>query len=109
MMKRWILRWLGLIPKGSDIAAAVPSRGRLVDTPHRNYFEIIEATNGKIVVYTQNQYDPNGPDCNDMEIYLVHDGDNLLDTIKKALVTAKLKGWPSITQTRGISVIGLPP
>ena len=94
-MKQWILNWLGLGPKGSDIGnfpKAISTYGpRLIEAKHRNYFEIINAVNGKIVVYTRNEYNSNGPDKNDMEVYLVHDGDNLIDTITTAIVSAGLK------------------
>jgi cellobiose-specific phosphotransferase system component IIA len=36
-------------------------------------------------------FNPNGPDKSDMEVYLVHDGDNLMDTITTAIVSAGLK------------------
>ena len=39
----------------------------------------------------RNEYNSNGPDKNDMEVYLVHDGDNLIDTITTAIVSAGLK------------------
>ena len=101
-MKNWILRWLGLGPKGIDtptptpapaptIASFVGGGNRLIEMKHRNFFEIINAVNGKIVVYTRNEYNSNGPDKNDMEVYLVHDGDNLMDTITTAIVSAGLK------------------
>jgi hypothetical protein len=92
-MKNWILRWLGLGPKGIDapVASFVGGGNRLIETKRRNFFEIIDAVNGKIVVYTRNEYNQNGPDKNDMEVYLVHDGDNLMDTITTAIVSAGLK------------------
>lgn len=97
-MKKWILRWLGLGPKGLDsyehnapMATTAGHGGRLIETKHRNFFEVIPAVNGKIVVYTRSVYNSNGPDKNDMEVYLVHDGDNLMDTITTAIVSAGLK------------------
>ena len=94
-MKQWILNWLGLGPKGLDsgnFPKAISTHGsRLIEAKHRNYFEIINAVNGKIVVYTRNEYNSNGPDKNDMEVYLVHDGDNLMDIITTAIVSAGLK------------------
>ena len=98
-MKQWILRWLnGTAPKGiNSYASEAPMAitagygGRLIETKHRNFFEVIPAVNGKIVVYTRSVYNSNGPDKNDMEVYLVHDGDNLIDTITTAIVSAGLK------------------
>ena len=97
-MKQWILNWMGLGPKqglGND-CYPLPSTlsnhsGRLIESKHRNFFEIIPAVNGKIVVYTRTEFNHNGPDKNDMEVYLVHDGDNLMDTITTAIVSAGLK------------------
>jgi hypothetical protein len=94
-MKRWILNWLGLGPKqehSTGISAPYDSgRPRIIDTKHRNYFEVIDAVNGKIVVYTRNVYNSNGPDKNDMEVYLVHEGEDLMATITTAIVSAGLK------------------
>ena len=96
-MRNWILNWLGLGPKGigNDCYTSPPTLAnhgnRLIDTKHRNFFEIIDAVNGKIVVYTRNTFNHNGPDKNDMEVYLVHEGDNLMDTITTAIVSAGLK------------------
>jgi hypothetical protein len=96
-MKKWILNWLGLGPKQAATDSAVPlslhhTGGQLIPGQRsRNFFEIIPAINGKIVVYNRQKFNPNGPDHNDMEVYLVHDGDNLMDTITTAIVSAGLK------------------
>ena len=95
-MKRWVLNWLGLTPSDTNQAKCAPSlRGsgrQLFETQtSRNFFEIIPAINGKIVVYNRHTFNQNGPDKNDMEVYLVHDGDNLMDTITTAIVSAGLK------------------
>ena len=96
-MKQWILRWLGLAPKESSniyvSPAIIGSHSRqLIDCqPTRNFFEIINAVNGKIVVYNRHQSNMNGPDKNDMEVYLVHEGDDLMATITTAMVSAGLK------------------
>ena len=95
-MRRWILRWLGFLP--SDATQAVcapklrgPGRQLFEIQTTRNFFEIIPAINGKIVVYNRHTFNQNGPDKNDMEVYLVHDGDNLMDIVTTAIVSAGLK------------------
>ena len=97
-MKRWILNWLGLGPKQprDDYANApglVSGHGDQLfnGMRQRNYFEIIDAINGKIVVYNRHRMNPTGPDRNDLEVYLVHEGDNLMDTVTTAIVSAGLK------------------
>ena len=94
-MKLWILRWLGLVPKenlGSTTAPIPHYAGQLIpELRTRNMFEIIPAVNGKIVVYNRRIDNPSGADRNDLEIYLVHDGDNLMDTVTTAIVSAGLK------------------
>lgn len=96
-MKQWILRWLGLAPKGLGQEIGVPSLSshnrQLFEhsTQPRNFFEIIPAVNGKIVVYNRHQLNMNGPDKNDMEVYLVHEGDDLMATVTTAIVSAGLK------------------
>jgi hypothetical protein len=95
-MRDWILRWLGLAPKNTlgTIGASPMLSGTghlLPELRARNIFEVIPAINGKIVVYNRRIDNPHGPDTNDMEIYLVHEGDKLLDTITAAIVSAGLK------------------
>lgn len=92
-MKNWIRRWLGLLPAEPGILASMrsPNRSILDNAQHRNFFEIIPAVNGKIVVFTRHQFNHNGPDKNDMEVYLVHDGENLMDVVTTAIVSAGLK------------------
>jgi hypothetical protein len=96
-MKNWILRWLGLAPKNtgleSPFATSVPRHGSglIEGATHRNFFEIITAVNGKIVVYNRHFSNPSGPDKNDMEIYLVPDGEDLMATVTTAIVSARLK------------------
>jgi hypothetical protein len=99
-MKNWILRWLGLTqPSNTNEApyGGLPLRSRggsarpLIEGVNRHFFEIITATNGKIVVYNKQQFNPNGPDSCDMEVYLVPEGSNLMDTVTTAIVSANLK------------------
>lgn len=54
-------------------------------------FEVINAINGKIVVYNKHTMNPHGPDKNDMEVYLVHEGEDLMATITTAMISARLK------------------
>ena len=58
---------------------------------NRNIFEVIPAINGQIVVYNRRFDNPNGPDKNDMEVYIVPPGADLMETITVAMVSAKLK------------------
>lgn len=94
-MRNWILRWLGLAPRNDQPSLATTrSLGNAVglsDMPERNLFEIIQAVNGKIVVFNRHKHNPHGPDKNHTEIYLVHEGDNLMDTVSTAIVSAALK------------------
>jgi len=93
-MKQWILRWLGLAPKENYGVPSAPStRGNqlIPGMLSRNYFEIITAVNGKIVVYNRHTANFNGPDKNDMEIYIVPDGEDLMATVTTAIVSARLK------------------
>jgi hypothetical protein len=63
----------------------------ITEMRERSFFEVIPATNGKIVVYTSSTLNPHGPDKNTMEVYLVHEGEDLMSTIQLAIVSARLK------------------
>lgn len=94
-MRNWIRKWLGFTPlDDNDRAYSLATKRRdslPIEMPHRNMFEVINAVNGKIVVYNRHTSNPHGPDKNEVDIYLVHDGDNLMDTITTAIVSAGLK------------------
>jgi hypothetical protein len=95
-MKKWILNWLGLAPSApqEDNRAVLVTRDNdqlFYGTKQRNMFEVIPAVNGQIVVYNRRIDNPNGPDKNDMEVYIVQPGEDLMETIKVAIVSAKLK------------------
>lgn len=97
-MKRWIRRWLGLDPaqdecvKQPGLAGTIGGSGRtgLESDGVRNMFEIIEAENGRILVYNQNKFNPNGPDKNKHTIWIVQPEEDIMNTIKTAIVTARL-------------------
>ena len=95
-MKKLILRWLGLTPNYQEDKLARHSvvsdnRNFIPEVRQRNIFEVIDAVNGKIVVFNRHSFNPNGPDVNQMEVYLVHEGGNLMETITTAMVSARLK------------------
>lgn len=81
------------IPEPIGLSAAISSGSRnfLPEVPQRNMFEVINAINGKIVVYNKHTMNPHGPDKNDMEVYLVHEGEDLMATITTAMISARLK------------------
>ncbi|NVN99276.1 MAG: hypothetical protein HXX17_08130 [Geobacteraceae bacterium] len=94
MMKNWILRWLGIATEPNHSTPNVISRdgdSLIYGLKHRNMFEVIDAVNGKVVVFNRRFDNPSGPDKNDMEVYLVPNGADLMETITVALVSAKLK------------------
>ena len=95
-MKNFIRRWLGMHPTATspydEPPRLVSEHSSLIpEVKHRNKFEVIDAVNGKIVVYNKFTMNPNGPDKNEMEVYLVHDGEDLMTTINTAMVSARLK------------------
>lgn len=49
-------------------------------------FNIIDALNGSYIEFTQRKYNPNGPDEYRREVYLVKDGEALIDAISTVLV-----------------------
>lgn len=93
-MRNFIRKWLGL--PTVETTASHPllvngPRNFLPEVAHRNMFEVINAINGKIVVYNKHTMNPHGMDKNDMEIYLVHEGEDLMATITRAMISASLK------------------
>lgn len=94
-MKTWILRWLGLAPKDNcnppQIAGNSSYSMFAPECRSRDIFEIVDAANGKILVHNVRVDNPNGPDRNNLSLYLINDCDNLMDVIQQALVNAKLR------------------
>lgn len=100
-MKKLLQRWLGVsapqdIPT-DDFFAPVSGNASngalhaLSSVRRRNIIEILPSVNGQIVIFSKREDNPNGPDKNETVLYLVPEGENLIDTITKALVIAGLQ------------------
>lgn len=98
-MKNYIRRWLGLpiVPKAYAVGGMLPHshpsdplENHGMSTP-RKTFEVVQATNGRIVVFTSHQSNPNGPDKFEKLIYIVPESGDVMDTVALALVAANLK------------------
>lgn len=63
------------------LATAEPSPHSLNRT-----FTITEALNGSYITFQRRKYNPNGPDDFRHEVYLVQDGETLIDAISTVLV-----------------------
>jgi hypothetical protein len=63
------------------LATAEPSPHSLNRT-----FTITEALNGSYITFQRRKYNPNGPDDFRHEVYLVQDGESLIDAISTVLV-----------------------
>ena len=49
-------------------------------------FVVTEALNGSYITFTRRKYNPNGPDDYRHEVYLVQNGEALIDAISTVLV-----------------------
>jgi hypothetical protein len=49
-------------------------------------FTVRDALNGQYITFHKHKYNPNGPDINEQCVYIVRDGDTLIDAISVVLV-----------------------
>lgn len=87
MIKTWFRNWMldNDQSERSDTQPSLVSR----DDSHHNLnraFTIVEALNGSYITFQRRKYNPNGPDEYRHEVYLVQDGESLIDAISTVLV-----------------------
>lgn len=86
-IKAWIRRWLlDIDPPGTDIAGCVSNSVEGDSRLQNRTFVITEALNGSYITFTKRKYNPNGPDDYRHEVYLVQNGESLVDAISTVLV-----------------------
>jgi len=95
-MKNWLRRkLLDLLHPAKEAPLQAISRGSLAPFNElggkRHQFEIIDAVNGKVLICNVHQHNPNGPDRNRTEIYLVPPDADLMQTINTAIVSGALQ------------------
>lgn len=87
MIKTWFRNWM-LANDQSERSGMQPA---LVDRDEGRQslsrtFTIVEALNGSYITFTKRKYNPTGPDEFRHEVYLVQDGESLVDAISTVLV-----------------------
>jgi hypothetical protein len=87
MIKTWFRNWM-LDNDQSERSGTQPALvGRDGDRQSLSRtFTIVEALNGSYITFTKHRYNPNGPDDYRHEVYLVQDGESLIDAISTVLV-----------------------
>jgi hypothetical protein len=86
-IKSWIRRWLlDSEQPGTDIAGPVSNSVEGDPRMQTRTFVITEALNGSYITFTKCKYNPNGPDDYRHEVYLVQNGESLIDAISTVLV-----------------------
>jgi hypothetical protein len=86
-IKSWIRNWLlNSEQPETDIAGCVPNPVEGDPRMQTRTFVITEALNGSYITFTKRKYNPNGPDDYRHEVYLVHNGESLVDAISTVLV-----------------------
>jgi hypothetical protein len=86
-IKAWIRRWL--LDIGQPGVREVDCVSNSVEADPRmqtRMFVITEALNGSYITFTKRKYNPNGPDDHRHEVYLVQNGESLVDAISTVLV-----------------------
>ena len=95
MIKNLIRKWLGLPPIPSwacnDPPAPIPPSVSLIESPApKTTVQVIDATNGKVVVVARYAYNPNGPDKHSHDVYIVPEGQDVGAAVIGAMTAAKL-------------------
>ena len=86
-IKSWIRRWLLDSEQPEDHKSECLSNSVEGDSRLQNRtFVITEALNGSYITFTKRKYNPNGPDDYRHEVYLVQNGESLVDAISTVLV-----------------------
>lgn len=92
MIRDLIRRWLGVVQLPNENCAPEPhhSGGALLDSPApKTTVQVVDATNGKVVVVHRHVYNPNGPDKHHHEIYIVPEGHDVGAAVIGAMTAAK--------------------
>ena len=88
-LKKFIRDWLFNEPSEGDTrrndVGSMLSKEPDVHNLNRT-FTITEALNGAYIMVTRRKYNPNGPDEYRHEVYLVQNGESLIDAISTVLV-----------------------
>lgn len=86
-IKSWIRNWLLNSEQPEDHKSeCVPNPVDGDPRMRTRTFVITEALNGSYITFTKRKYNPNGPDDYRHEVYLVQNGDSLVDAISTVLV-----------------------
>lgn len=108
MIKNWIRKWLGLpvpaqedlfgIPvntigntMGSALSANEATHVNPQDLGMRRTIEVIEVSNGKILVVREYKFNARGPNTDHCTVSVLKDSDDLMEAIAVGLVKLNLK------------------